>query len=144
MQPYAAQRQVAVVQAAPQGGDESPQWRVDRQALQQALVNLIDNAIKHSPAGAEVTVGIERPPDHLCLFVQDHGPGIPLDDQERIFEPFYRRGSELRRETRGIGIGLSIVKHIAEAHGGRVVVLSSPGTGSRFTMELPFVMESEP
>jgi signal transduction histidine kinase len=145
MQPYAAQRQVTVVHATPpQGGDESLQWRVDRQALQQALVNLIDNAIKHSPALAEVTVGIERAPDLLCLFVEDHGAGIPVDEQERIFEPFYRRGSELRRETRGIGIGLSIVKHIAEAHGGRVVVLSSPGTGSRFTIELPFTKESEP
>jgi signal transduction histidine kinase len=158
MQPYAAQRQIGLVLvASPQDGNEALLRRVDRQALQQALVNLIDNAIKHSPTGAEVTVGIEAGPDErhdggeagpraragVSLFVEDHGPGIPADEQERIFEPFYRRGSELRRETRGIGIGLSIVKHVAEAHGGRVVVLSSPGTGSRFTIELPSTMESE-
>ena len=72
------------------------------------------------------------------LSVSDHGPGIPPEDQERIFERFYRRGSELRRETQGVGIGLSIVKHIVEAHGGRVRVQSGPGKGSRFVIELPF------
>jgi two-component system sensor histidine kinase SenX3 len=71
------------------------------------------------------------------LFVTDHGPGIPVAEQERIFERFYRLGSELRRETQGIGIGLSIVKHIVAAHGGRVTVDSAPGHGSRFTIELP-------
>jgi signal transduction histidine kinase len=71
------------------------------------------------------------------LWVADHGPGIPAAEQERIFERFYRLGSELRRETQGIGIGLSIVKHIMTAHGGRVLVDSQPGRGSRFTLELP-------
>ena len=67
----------------------------------------------------------------------DHGPGIPEEEHEKIFERFYRRGSELRRETQGVGIGLSIVKHIVEAHGGRVRVQSAVGEGSRFTIELP-------
>jgi len=71
------------------------------------------------------------------IIVEDRGPGIKMEDRERIFEPFHRLGSELRRETRGIGIGLSIVKHVAEAHGGRVFVESTPGQGSRFTLELP-------
>jgi signal transduction histidine kinase len=126
---------------------------VDGRAIQQALVNLIDNAVKHSPPGAMVTVGIEMPdeglkdaarPDargprqsSLKLFVADQGKGIPAAEHERIFERFYRRGSELRRETQGIGIGLSLVKHIAEAHGGRVRVQSQVGRGSRFTIELP-------
>jgi signal transduction histidine kinase len=70
--------------------------------------------------------------------VKDHGPGIPAEEHEKIFERFYRRGSELRRETQGVGIGLSIVKHIVEAHGGRVRVESAVGHGSRFTIELPF------
>ena len=155
MHPVAAERHVDLAWApgAGPGGIELP--RVDRQALRQALVNLIDNAVKHSPTGAEVVVGIE-PGDEagsrsgargaaiLRLFVEDRGPGIPADEHERIFEPFYRRGSELRRETPGIGIGLSIVKHVAEAHGGRVRVASSPGAGSRFTIELPCTPGPQP
>jgi signal transduction histidine kinase len=71
------------------------------------------------------------------LWVEDHGPGIPPQEHQKIFERFYRLGSELRRETLGVGIGLSIVKHIIEAHGGRVHVRSAVGEGSRFTLELP-------
>ena len=137
MRPYAGQREVRLVCASLPAAAALKQARVDHHALQQALVNLMDNAIKHSPAGADVVVGLELEPNILRLFVDDRGPGIPADEQERIFEPFYRRGSELRRETQGIGIGLSIVKHVAEAHGGRVVVRSSPGAGSRFAIELP-------
>jgi signal transduction histidine kinase len=73
----------------------------------------------------------------LHLWVEDHGEGIPAAEHEKIFERFYRRGSELRRQTQGVGIGLSIVKHILEAHGGRVLVRSALGQGSRFTIELP-------
>jgi signal transduction histidine kinase len=115
---------------------------LDGQAIQQALVNLIDNAIKHSPAGEEVTVGFALPNPqsairNLQFHVTDHGPGIPATEHEKIFERFYRLGSELRRETPGVGIGLSIVKHVAEAHGGRVRVESEVGKGSRFIIELP-------
>ena len=77
----------------------------------------------------------------VLLSVADRGPGIPAAEHEKIFERFYRLGSELRRETPGIGIGLSIVKHIAEAHGGRVRVQSEVGQGSRFTIELPMKAE---
>jgi signal transduction histidine kinase len=104
-------------------------------------VNLIDNALKHSPKDSAIQIDLESAINHqpstINLSVQDHGPGIPPEDHERIFERFYRRGSELRRETQGVGIGLSIVKHIVEAHGGRVLVDSAVGKGSRFTISLP-------
>ena len=155
MRPYAAERQVNLASAPPSAPAGALRPRVDREALQQALVNLVDNAIKHSPHGASVIVGLEADSDALRdaaardahrparirLFVEDQGPGIPADEQGRIFEAFYRRGSELQRETRGIGIGLAIVRHVAEAHGGRVLVRSSPGSGSRFTIELPLLGE---
>ena len=85
--------------------------------------------------GAQPTLNSQ--PSTLNLSVSDHGPGIPPAEHEKIFERFYRRGSELRRETQGVGIGLSIVKHIVEAHGGRVLVESAVGQGSRFIIELP-------
>jgi signal transduction histidine kinase len=114
---------------------------LDARAIQQALVNLIDNALKHSPAGSEVTVSATTRHDDarawLDISVEDHGEGIPANEHERIFERFYRVGSELRRQTPGAGIGLAIVKDIVEAHHGRVRVKSEPGKGSRFTMELP-------
>lgn len=110
---------------------------VDARALQQALVNLIDNAIKHSPADAVVQVGARVEMDQLQIWVADSGPGIPAAEHKRIFERFHRLGSELRRETPGVGIGLSIVQHIVDAHQGRIRVDSAPGQGSRFTIELP-------
>ena len=90
---------------------------VDGRALQQALINLLDNAIKHAPAGSKVEIGCQATPlGRLLLWVQDHGPGIAQEEHKRIFEWFYRSGTELRRNTQGVGIGLSIVKHIVEAH----------------------------
>ena len=83
-----------------------------------------------------VAPGTEGGP-RFQLWVEDHGEGIPAGEHERIFERFYRRGSELQRKTQGVGIGLSIVKHIVEAHQGKVIVRSAPGEGSRFTIELP-------
>jgi signal transduction histidine kinase len=150
MRPYATRQHVNLVCQTPAASALAP-VSVDRGALQQALVNLADNAIKHSPAGSDVLVGLDvvtggavgsaREPGRIRLFVTDHGPGIPADEQERIFEPFYRRGSELRRETQGVGLGLSIVKHVAEAHGGRVVVSNNPGSGCTFAIEIPVPAE---
>ena len=110
---------------------------IDGPAIQQALVNLIDNAIKHSTSGKEVIVHWEIRNSQLLLSVTDDGPGIPPAEHEKIFERFYRLGSELRRETPGVGIGLSIVKHVVEAHGGRIIVESAVNEGSCFTMALP-------
>jgi len=136
MRPCAAERQVELA-LRPNGGAAAQSFVCDAPAVQQALINLIDNAIKHSPAGGRVAVGLDGVAAELSLWVEDNGQGIPPEEHGKIFERFYRRGSELRRETQGIGIGLTIVKHIVESHGGRVTVRSAPGQGSRFTMELP-------
>jgi len=142
MEPYALEKAVHLRQEQDgQPADTKMEATVDGRAIQQALVNLIDNAIKHSAAGQTVSVALahrESPPaPAVQVSVTDQGPGIPVAEQEKIFERFYRRGSELRRETQGIGIGLSLVKHIMAAHGGRVTVHSEPGHGSRFTLEIP-------
>jgi signal transduction histidine kinase len=134
MQPCGSERDVRI--EFTQCGEACP-VNADGTALQRLLVNLIDNAVKHSPGGSAVTVGLEFSPDRVFLWVEDCGPGIKREEQERIFERFYRVGSELRRQTQGVGLGLSIVKHLAEVHGGRVLVRSEPGHGSRFTVEVP-------
>jgi signal transduction histidine kinase len=199
MRSYAAERKVTLecqVTGAPF------EINVDAAAIQQVLVNLIDNAIKHSPPGASVRVEMHYPQDGrgcmgkgtpspqpsppegareddpspqpsppegareddpspqpsppegareddpstqtqsathgwVQLSVRDAGPGIPIEEQRRIFERFYRCGTELRRETQGIGLGLAIVSYIVEAHGGNVRVDSHVGHGSRFVVELP-------
>ena len=139
MEPCAAERQVRLAMEEPLSGVAGLRAHWDGHAVEQSLVNLLDNAIKHSPAGAEVKLAIEigPPPETVRMWVEDHGDGIPEAEQARIFDLFYRHGSELRRETQGAGIGLSIVKHVAEAHRGRVIVHSVVGEGSRFALELP-------
>jgi signal transduction histidine kinase len=166
MRTYAAEKQIDIAIATRAQADPI-EIEADGRALQQVLVNLIDNAIKHSPAGSTITVGLDSipatgasgqqpntrfwgrfrpflfrhrspgPARVLRLWVEDQGEGIPIQEQARIFERFYRPGSELRRETQGVGLGLAIVKYVTEAHGGRVIVRSAVGQGSRFTIELP-------
>jgi len=137
MQPLADERGVRIEVQLPEA---IPAAHWDGRAMQQALVNLMDNALKHAPASSVVTVRLtvgEAPGRTLRLSVQDLGSGIPREDQERIFERFYRRGSELRRETQGIGLGLAIVRHIIQAHHGTITVDSTPGRGATFTIETP-------
>jgi signal transduction histidine kinase len=138
LQPYAAEKGVRL-ETKLEIGNYKLEMELDGRAIQQALVNLIDNAVKHSPKGESVIVAIKSDDaDRTArLSVADHGAGIPAAEHEKIFERFYRLGSELRRETQGIGIGLSIVRHIVVAHGGRVMVESELGKGSRFTIILP-------
>jgi len=142
MEPLARERSVRIELQRPAGmPDAGLELQADGPALQQALVNLLDNALKHAPADSVVTVALEpvgAKRGAVRLSVADAGPGIPPEDHARIFERFYRRGSELRRETQGVGLGLAIVQHIVEGHGGRVWVESESGKGARFVVELPF------
>ncbi len=111
--------------------------KVNVPLLEQALVNLVDNAVKYSEPGSPVTVEAALRNGSLVIEVSDEGPGIEREYLPRIFERFYRVDKGRSREMGGTGLGLSIVKHIAQAHGGAVAVQSEPGKGSRFTLTLP-------
>ncbi len=108
--------------------------RCDRMRVEMALGNLLDNALKFTPAGGVVRLGVERLEHSARFWVRDSGPGIRVEEQAHIFERFYRGGD---RRIPGSGLGLAIVKSIALAHGGRVGVESEVGKGSCFTLELP-------
>jgi signal transduction histidine kinase len=108
---------------------------VDRTRLRQVLANLVDNAVKYTPAGGSVTLEAVREGSDAVLRVHDTGAGITADELPRIWERLYR--GDRSRTTRGLGLGLSLVKAIVEAHGGRVSVRSTPGEGSTFEVRVP-------
>jgi signal transduction histidine kinase len=110
---------------------------VDRNAVSQALINLLDNAVKYSGASREIRVQVERQHGWVSFSVIDHGIGIPREEQEKIFDKFYRVGTGLVHDVKGSGLGLSLVKHIVEAHRGKVTVQSQPGEETVFTVRLP-------
>lgn len=114
----------------------------DAQRLTQALVQLADNAVKHTPAGTTIAIGSAVDDHEVRLWVRDEGPGIPTDDLERIFERF-ARGTGGPRRSEGAGLGLAIVRAITEAHGGHVDVASTPGEGSQFTLHIPATVADE-
>jgi len=114
-----------------------PEVALDADAVGQALANLIDNAIKYSGDTKAIAVEAAVADGRLALAVADQGIGIPAAEHARIFEKFYRVGRSETQGRRGSGVGLALVRHVAEAHGGRVTVESRPGEGSRFTLWLP-------
>jgi two-component system phosphate regulon sensor histidine kinase PhoR len=101
------------------------------------VLNLIDNAVKYSPAGQPVRIAAACGEDELVISVRDHGCGIAREHLSRIFERFYRVDRARSRELGGTGLGLSIVKHIVQAHGGYAAVQSTVGEGSLFSIHLP-------
>ncbi len=118
-------------------GDPSVTARLNAPLLEQAIGNLIDNAIKYSDSDREITVTASRDNGTIAIAVQDHGIGIPREHLDRIFERFYRVDKARSRKMGGTGLGLAIVKHIAGLHGGRCAVESEPGKGSTFTITFP-------
>jgi two-component system phosphate regulon sensor histidine kinase PhoR len=111
--------------------------RADPAALVQALVNLLDNAIKYSGDARTIRVVLGREGRCATLAVQDRGRGIEREEQSRIFDKFYRVSTGLVHDAKGSGLGLAIVKQTVEAHGGSIDVRSQPGAGSTFTVRLP-------
>jgi signal transduction histidine kinase len=109
----------------------------DEDKLRQVLVNLLDNAIKYSPDGGDVVVELEGGNGRVRLAVRDHGLGIPLGEQERIFEKFYRLDPALTRGVGGSGLGLFISRELVSRMGGSLTVRSQPGEGAAFVVDLP-------
>jgi signal transduction histidine kinase len=121
-----------------QGPDEPlPEVEVDPNAIDRAVANLLDNAVKYSDGDRAIQVKLDRSDDEAVISVTDHGIGIPRDQQEKIFERFHRVSTGLVHDVKGSGLGLSLVRHIAESHGGSVAVESEVGRGSTFSIHLP-------
>jgi signal transduction histidine kinase len=120
-----------------------PAVRLDREAIARALVNLVNNALKYSADQKFLRVKLYRTDGVVKLEVADRGIGIAHRDQSKIFEKFYRTCDPLVHNTKGSGLGLSLVRHITHAHGGEVEVESAPGKGSKFTLSLPLLAGSQ-
>ena len=110
---------------------------VDSARIRQALGNLVSNAIRFTPPGGNVVVGVRRVDDGYNLTVTDNGTGIADEHLPHLFDRFYRAEQSRSRSTGGSGLGLAITKHLAEAHGGRITVTSRLGSGSTFTIWIP-------
>jgi PAS domain S-box-containing protein len=140
VQPQARQKQI---QISVHLQDVPVQIEADEMRLKQALINLLDNAVKFTPAGGQVSLTVAPDPapisaaSMLCFIVADTGPGIDPANYSRMFDSFVQLDSSLTREHGGTGLGLALVKRIAEMHGGRVTVDSRQGQGSQFALHIP-------
>ncbi len=114
-----------------------PPVMADRAALSEAILNLLNNAYKYTGDDKKIAIRVARLGPTVSITVSDNGPGIPDRDQKRIFDKFYRARDPLSRSIEGTGLGLAMVKHIVNGHGGRVSVKSAVGQGAAFTIALP-------
>jgi signal transduction histidine kinase len=114
-----------------------PPIQADSDALARAVNNLLNNAVKFSPQNPEIYVDVRCEEDDLKISVKDRGIGISEEEIDKIFDKFYQGKNALRQTVKGTGLGLTLVRHIAEAHGGGVAVESIPGQGSTFSLILP-------
>ncbi|MFC2167040.1 sensor histidine kinase, partial [Acidobacteriota bacterium] len=110
---------------------------VDGDAVEQAILNLLSNAMKYSGESRDIELKLKKTEHHAVIQVIDKGIGIDPHEQKKIFDKFYRIPSPENERTAGTGLGLSLVSHIVEAHGGRLEIESSKGKGSNFSIVLP-------
>ena len=115
----------------------------DATQLDRVMINLLTNAIKFTPDGGRISVAVERQDEMVSIRVQDTGIGIPLDEQPRVFEPFFRSSSAQQLAVPGTGLGLSITKKVIEEHRGQISFASSPGQGTQVIVRLPVVATAE-
>mgnify|MGYP001813500677 FL=1 len=118
-------------------GRALPAMQMDTGAMDRAMANLVDNAIKYSKDDGKITVRLQCNAREVLLSVADEGIGIPADEHDRVFERFHRVSTGLVHDVKGTGLGLSLVQHIVNAHGGTVSLESELGEGSTFTIHLP-------
>jgi signal transduction histidine kinase len=116
--------------------DDLPEVQIDQVRFAQVIGNLVSNAIKYTPAGGKVSISAGQQDGDIFVSFRDSGPGIPEDEQKKLFQPFYQ-GSHGQRVKQGMGLGLSIAKDLTLAHGGHITLESTPGQGSTFTVWLP-------
>lgn len=121
----------------------APLLMADNSRLEEIFINLIDNAVKYSPGGGDINIGIAQRAGSLEVSVEDHGIGMKPEDITNLFRKFHRVSSTETRDIGGTGLGLYIVKDLVEAHGGRIVVTSAPGVGSTFTLNFPLRQNAE-
>ena len=119
-----------------------PPVAADRDKLRQVLVNLVENAIKYSPGGGRVEIGVEARDEHVLFYVRDEGLGIPPEERARVFEKFYRVDPQMTRGVGGTGLGLYICNELVSRMGGRIWVESNEEKGSTFLFELPVAESS--
>ena len=137
--PLADDRSVSLGIDAP---DTLPRVNADPDRLRQVVLNLVENALRHTPRGGEVRITMRDAGDGVRMSVADTGKGIALEDLPHVFDHFYRADLSRARSSGGTGLGLAIVKSLVEAHGGRVTVESSVGAGSTFTVTFPAYTEA--
>ena len=143
LQSYEYQLKSAGFEVTTEIQSELPPVLVDREAMTQAVLNLLNNAIKYSTDVKRIEVQVEQRGEKLAVEIADCGVGIPRSEHRKIFEKFYRISTSLVHDTKGSGLGLAIVSHIVEAHRGEIFVNSTPGKGSRFTILLPVAKSEE-
>lgn len=131
------------IQIQTQYEDGIPPLKIDRDELSQCINNLLDNAIKYSPGQKAVEVSLLKEPQSVTIRVKDNGVGIKLEEQDRIFDKFFQGSNVIRQSVKGTGLGLTLVKHAVEAHGGHIQVKSRPGEGTDFSIVLPMSNKDE-